>query len=422
MASSVSVIDPDQDAGLIAAGILDDPWLDGRRRIDHAPAVLAPATVQALARAATTTAWYLDAAVQAASADPQVLTDLGFDPTLAAIARLDAPRWLTLARADVFLVDDGPAQVCEINCDTPTGLAETVELGALAAAAHPGLADPSARLGERWQALVRQAMPTSASAPLTAGIVDATEMTEDLGHVRLLTRWLEAAGCTVVRGSPFNLHGISADRVGLFDQPLDLLVRHYKTDWWAARRPVRRDEPPCPDPAPLARELSLIAHAQAAGTLAVINPWGAAIGQSKRTLALAWERPALFAAEMRGEVARHLPETRWLESLPLAQLIDERDAWVLKSDFGCEGDEVVLGRDTTAEQWAEAIDAAMPGRWIAQRAFTPRRAADGSIANHGVFLIGGLPSGIFTRRSVGATTRHAVACPTLVDPATGAAA
>ncbi len=405
------------DAGLIAAGIVDDPWLDGRRRIDHAPVVLAPATVQALAKAATTIAWYLDAAVQAAGADPALLTDLGFDPTLAAIARLDAPRWLTLARADVFLVDAGPAQVCEINCDTPTGLAETVELGALAAAARPGLADPSARLAGRWQALVRQAMPTSASAQLTAGIVDATEMTEDLGHIRLLTRWLEEAGYAVVRGSPFNLHAVGADRVGLFDRPLDLLVRHYKTDWWAARRPVRRDEPPCPDTAPLARELNLIARAQAAGTLAVVNPWGAAIGQSKRTLALAWERPALFTAAMRAEAARHLPETRWLESLPRAQVIDERAAWVLKSDFGCEGDEVVLGRDSTAEHWAEAIDAALPGRWIAQRAFTPQCDADGCNANHGVFLIGGLPSGIFTRRSAGATTRHAVACPTLVDAA-----
>ena len=44
----------------------------------------------------------------------------------------------SLARADVFLTDEGP-RVCEINCDTPSGEAEAVTLGAHARRSDPTL-------------------------------------------------------------------------------------------------------------------------------------------------------------------------------------------------------------------------------------------------------------------------------------------
>jgi glutathionylspermidine synthase len=247
------------------------------------------------------------------------------------------------------------------------------------------------------------------------GIVDPTEIPEDLGHLRLIERALAAAGARTVRGAPFNLHA-AGNHVGLFGMPIDVLLRHYKTDWWAERASPWRDEPPPPDAAPLSRELALIAAAMQAGTLAVANPFGAAIAQNKRLLALPWERPELFAADLRAEALVHLPETRFLESVPRAQLIAERAAWVLKSDYGCEGEEVVLGRDVDAAHWAQCLDLAVPGRWAVQRAFTPRREADGCSANHGVFLVGGRPSGIYTRRSATATGRDARSVPTLVRP------
>lgn len=399
---------------LTAAGIVDDPWLDGRKRLTLEPVVIGIAQATALAEAACAVALMIDEAVQAAAHDDALLTDLGLDASLRDIARLDAPRWLGLARADVFFTaDGGNAQVCELNSDTPTGLAECVELGRVAGAVQSHLADPSARLRERWLAMMRTGLHPGVTAPVV-GLVDPTEMTEDLGHVRLIHRWLEDAGFTVVRGAPFNLHACPGRRVGLFGTPCDMLIRHYKTDWWAQRRPVWRDEPPPPCAEPLTRELALIADAMDAGTVAVMNPWGAAIAQNKRTLALPWERPQLFHPETLAAVQRHLPETHLLESLDGERLIAERDAWVLKSDYGCEGDEVLVGRATDAALWQESLRQAMPGRWIAQRAFTPLRDADGHETNHGVFLVGGTPSGIYTRRSAGPTGLHALSCPTLV--------
>lgn len=405
-------------APLLEDGVIDDPWARGAPRLSADAEILSQAQASSLAHAACAVALMIDEAVPAVASDPLLAHQLGLDDSLMAIAALDAPRWLALARADVFLLADGSAQVCEINCDTPTGLAECTQLARVAAAASPHLLDPSARLRERWIDMVRSCVGGTAAgvAGKVVGIVDPTEMPEDLCHVRLLTRWLEDAGFTVVRGSPFNLHACPDHRVGLFGTPCDVLLRQYKTDWWAKRSSPWRDEAPPPHADRLERELALIADAMQAGTLAVLNPWGAAIAQNKRTLALPFERPELFSAEVLAAVRPHLQETRFLESLSSARLIAEREQWVLKSAYGCEGDEVLLGTLTAPAAWAHAVQRADPRHWIAQRAFTPRRDADGRIANHGVFLIGGTPSAIYTRRSTGPTDSAAQSCPTLVRP------
>jgi len=399
---------------LLEAGIIDDPWLEGRERLALEPAVLTRADAGAMAEAACAVALMLDEAVQAAAGDDVLLRLLGLDASLVDIARLDAPRWLALARADVFAVADGGSpQVCEINCDTPTGLAECVELGRLAAAGHAQLADPSAHLRERWLGMVRAAAHPG-SARTVVGILDPTEVTDDLCHIRQLTRWLEEAGIAVVRGAPFNLHACAGHRVGLFGTPCDVLLRHYKTDCWAQQRRLWAHARLPAHHAPLARELALIAAAMAAGTLGVLNPWGSAIAQNKRTLALPWERPQLFHPETLAAVRRHLPETRFLASLSAPQLIAEREQWVLKSDYGCEGAEVLVGRHCDPALWAACLAQAVPERWIVQRAFAPRLDAGGRTVNTGVFLVGGMPSGLYTRTSLGPTGTGALSCPTLV--------
>ena len=403
----------DQPDLLMQRGILDDPWLDGDLRVDFAPVIVSSSEAAALAETACTTLMLLDALVPTIARRQDLQVAIGLDPSLQTIVALDAPRWLGLARVDVFAVDGQDEPVaCEVNCDTPTGLAETTELAAIA---DPLLgADPSARLRERWVTMVCNASPQGRAVPVV-GLIDATDLTEDIGHVRLLERWLIAAGMRVVRGSPFNVTAMPGERIGLFGVACDVIVRHYKADWWAERRPLWHEESPPPDAGPLVGPLALIARAMAAGTIGVANPWGAAIAQSKRTLALPWEAPELVSADLRAAVALRIPETRFLESIGRARLQSERADWVLKSDFGCEGEEVILGRDSTADAWRVALDAAAPGRWVVQRAFTPRLDDRGQIRNHGIFTIGGLPSGIYTRCSIGPTTSRAVARATLIS-------
>lgn len=403
-------------AAVLSDGVIDDPWVDGHFRFASDPCVLTPQIAGHLATAACGVGSVLDAVVHAVARDPQLSRFLGMDASLAAIARLDAPRWLVLARADVFLTEGSEhPQVCEINCDTPTGLAECTTSARLQAERFSGALDPSRDLRHRWVHAIRSGQPERAR-PLVVGLVHAPEFTEDSGHIRLITTWLEEAGITVVRGSPWNLHGCPGDRIGLFGSPIDVLLRHYKTDWWSRRLATWKDDPLPTDHQPLTEQLHLIARAMEAGTVTVVNPWGSAIAQSKRAMAFPWELPELFSADVLDIAKRYLPETRFLEQVGSERLIRERDEWVIKGAYGCEGDEVLLGRETTPEAWRVAVHQAIPDRWIAQRAFRPTSSSLGSVSNHGVYLIGGKPSGIYTRVSSAATGTDARAAGTLVLP------
>ena len=58
---------------LIADGIIDDPWLDGRERLSLEPVVLPRTAVGKLAHAACAVARMLDEAVQAVAGDDALL-------------------------------------------------------------------------------------------------------------------------------------------------------------------------------------------------------------------------------------------------------------------------------------------------------------------------------------------------------------
>jgi glutathionylspermidine synthase len=250
--------------------------------------------------------------------------------------------------------------------------------------------------------------------PLTIGIDYPTEITEDLSVIELYARWFEARGARVVLGSPFNLRPDGRGGVAMFGQSCTVVWRHYKTDWWGERRTVWRSEDAYADAVPLSGPLEWLARAAARRRLAVVNPFGAVLTQNKRMMALLWEELPRLPHWARRLVRRYLPPTARLETLEPARLRAERAQWVLKSDYGCEGEEVVIGAETSAAAWARALDDAIPRRWVAQRRFEPLRSAGGEVANYGVYVVGGRAAGLFTRLQVGATDRRALTAPTIV--------
>lgn len=405
---------------LLATGIVSDPWLDGRPRFALDPLVLSAAEAARLAAAAEAVAAVWDEAARLCARDPWLVER--YYPALTPFQHLmwsaSGGAWHGIARADVFLTDDDAApQVCELNCDTPSGEAEAVLLNAAVAPRHPALYDPNADLEPAFVSTLgafAAALPRDPTAPPTVGIIYPTELVEDLSMILLYRRWLEARGCRVVLGSPYNL-GRVAGRAALFDVPCDLFVRHYKTDWWSEREPARDDEPPYADAAPLARQLAVLVEAELDGTAAVVNPFGAVLMQNKRTMALLWEELARFSPAAQAAIRAHVPFTARLEALPAAELA-ARAGWVLKSDYGCEGTEVIIGADVDDATWQAALAHARPGRFIAQRYFRVRRDADGRCVNHGVYVVGGQASGFFCRVHRGATDYGATTAATLIDP------
>jgi glutathionylspermidine synthase len=377
------------------------------------PVLLERSTQEALYAAAEGVAALHAEAAQLCAREPALVART-FDlaPSYERMWRASAPAWHGIARADVFLTADGP-QVCELNSDTPSGEPEAVTLNDLVdGAGASGLDDPNCHLGDVVFEMVRAWAPRD--RPLTIGLVYPTEITEDLAVIELYARWFEARGARVVLGSPFNLRPDGSGGVAMFGVSCSVVWRHYKTDWWGERRPVWRSEEAYADAAPLTPQLEWLLGAVARGRCAVVNPFGAVLTQNKRMMALLWEELARFPGWARRLVRRYVPHTVRLETLAPARLRAERDAWVLKSDYGCEGEEVVVGAETTAAAWARALDDAIPRRWIAQRRFTPLRSAAGTFANYGVYVVGGRAAGLFTRLQAGATDRTALSAPTLI--------
>lgn len=410
-------------AALLATGIVSDPWLDGRPRFAVEPLLLAPREAARHAHAAEAVAAAYDEAARLLVADPWLVEQ--FFPALTPFQHLmwsaSGGAWHGIARADVFATDDAehPLQICELNCDTPSGEAEAVLLNAAVAPEHEHAYDPNVALERAFVnavgAFAARVDRDDAESPPAVGILYPTELVEDLSMILLYRRWLEARGCRVVLGSPFNLSRAPGGRVALFGEPCDVLVRHYKTDWWSEREPARDDDEPFSDAEPLAAQLGLLVDAELSGRVAVMNPFGAVVLQNKRTMALLWEAIGRFSPASQAAIRALVPYTARLESLAPSRLAAERADWVLKSDYGCEGAEVIIGADVDDAAFADALRHARPGRWVAQRYFAARRDGDGRCANIGVYVVGGEASGFFSRVHRGATDYHATTVATLIE-------
>lgn len=405
--------------GLIEGGVLTDPWLDGKPRFDLDPVVLPSASAARLAEAASAAAEVWDEAVRIAADDAALLDEFyGLTPVQKTMFAASSPLWHGIARADVFFTTDGDLAIAELNCDTPSGEAEACVLGQIAREEHPRLLDPNEDLPARFvDMLVRmREVIAGPNAPRTVGIVYPTELTEDLSLVRIYKKWLEARGFEVALGSPFNLRRVAGEAaVRLFDEPIGVLLRHYKTDWWSERASAWDDEEVL-DKAPLATALHAALSAQAESGTAIVNPFGAVVAQNKRTMALMWEHIHRFSSRSQDVIQSLIPVTMRLESVHPEMLRSRKQDWVLKSDYGAEGEEVVIGALVSEAVWTESLAHARRGRWVAQRHFEAERDEQGRTTNLGVYVIAGEPAGLYARRGPPGTDSTALSVPVLLDP------
>lgn len=389
---------------ILASGLITDPWLAGQPRFREEPVVLSARTARSMARAAEAIAEVYNELCLLVADDPESLDSFFcLTPYQKAMWMASQPLWHGVARADVFVTKEG-LQIAELNCDTPTGEAEAIVLGALAT--KEGLTDPNAKLATRIMdatELLAGELPDKRAA-----LVYPTELPEDLPLVRLYKRELEARGWVVTLGSPYNLT-YDAGRLRLFDEPVSLVARHYKTDWWSERQSAWDDEE-VPDTEPLDEPIEAILSAMLDAKCAVVNPFGAVVPQNKRAMAFMWERIHRFTPRSQEIIRDLVPPTRRLEAIHEEQLLAQKDEWVLKSDYGAEGDEVVIGKLTTADIWQKSLKHARPGRWIVQRLFEPT-----DDVNYGVFVVAGESAGFYARIQSGATDDRALSAPLLVE-------
>ena len=393
-------------------GVLSDAWVDGQPRFRLQGVMLTAAQARALKRAAERVGAIYQELIELLWAHPEWLDSFFCLTPYQKLMWFSAQgRWHGIARADLFLCQDGGVQCCEVNSDTPSGEAEAVLLNQLLRPHHPEARDPNRRLAPVfWRMLTTS---HGGEPPRSVGIVYPTELPEDLSMIALYRNWLEARGCQVVLGSPYNLHACETG-VAMFGEPLDLIIRHYKTDWWGEREVVWRDADPYLDPDPLDGPLRLLLEAEYHGRVTVVNPFGAVATQNKLSLAMMWEMIEQFSPPSRRWIRRYIPETYRLTQMNRADIAGDRCSWVLKSAYGCEGDETVCGPYVSDEEWRRTLEAAIPKYWICQRFFAVAPEPHGRNPNYGVYLVGGRSAGFYTRLSVAATDERAVTAPTYI--------
>lgn len=396
-------------ADLYRTCLISDPWLEGRERFRLRPVLLDRPTFDRMCCAAEAIGRAYEELCQIVTAQPKLLDSFfHLTPYQKLMWLASAGQWHGIARLDMFVLPDGSLRMCEMNSDTPSGEAEAVILNRLLFGEQSGLVDPNAGLEERFADMVLSQGPPRPSI----GIVYPTEMPEDLSMIRIYQQWLESRGCRVVLGSPFNLRPCPGGGVALFDTPIDILFRHYKTDWWSEREVVWTDEEPFSDPDPLEGPLRCVLDALWDGRLAIVNPFGSVLTQNKLSMAFMWEHMGLFSAQARNTIQNFIPETVRLSEAATRQVM--REEWVLKSDYGCEGDEVLLGRYASEEVWRESAEKAISHRWILQKYFDAQCTDDGLIPNYGVYLVAGEPAGVYTRLSARVTDMTAQSAATYV--------
>src|SRR2546423_15473927 len=97
-----------------------------------------------------------------------------------------------------------------------------------------------------------------------------------------------------------------------------------------------------------------------------------------------------------------------------AILLAHRHDWVLKSGYGCEGEETICGPFVSAKTWCKRVTEALPPLSGCQRFFHTAPEPQGALCNYGVYLVGGRSVGFFTRLAAAATDADAVTAPIFI--------
>jgi uncharacterized circularly permuted ATP-grasp superfamily protein len=154
--------------------------------------------------------------------------------------------------------------------------------------------------------------------------------------------------------------------------------------------------------------------AEYAGHVTVVNPFGTVLSQNKLSLALMWEAQQHFSPLARRWIRRYIPQTYRLTRMCQAELLAHRQDWVLKSVYGCEGEETICGPFVSPETWHEAVTTALPPLWVGQRFFHAAPEPQGVLCNYGVYLVGGKSAGFFARLAPATTAVDAITAPIFI--------
>lgn len=278
------------------------------------------------------------------SLDDATLLQLGLPPETLALVRCTFPAIsdVPFGRLDLILSPDGVFKLIEFNTDTPAFTRECFEINGRICA-HFGLSDPNAGETERLLAVVSRTVGASLASlqeleprPLVVGS-SLDGHVEDWGTTEFICDLLRKIPGIDVRHIPISQLGLTENALtdSADGRPIALLYRLYPLEWFVQDRDENGN-------APGAQLLALVQRRR----LALLNPAGAFLWQSKAVQAVVWglyEQGSYYDQAARETIARH-----FLPSYLDPAFAGERH--IVKPLYGREGHSVRLrGADGEVE-------------------------------------------------------------------------
>ena len=381
-----------------------DEYVGGKRRVDLSPLVLSRSAHEDARDAALDVCAAIAETARLAFATDEEASRYAFSPELLALARAShrAGDDARLVRVDLLLGEDDRFRACEINADCPGGLNEAQGLpDLLKRAGYTGKVDVTHVVDVLASRLV--ALSGGKGSPRgTIAIVFATAYAEDLQLCALVERAIVAGGGRAVRSPPTAL-SVEDGHCVAFGRRVSVLYRFYPSEHFASL--------------PVASALVPLIEA---GTLTTMSSFSCMFEQSKLAFARAHALVPSLSDRVARTVAERIPETVLPEA---ANLLEDREGWVLKRALGRVGDEVFVGLLEPEAEWTRLVDgvrrASLLGEpWIAQRFVRQRTIATPwgpRFVTLGVYVCDGEFCGYFARLTeVSHTSHDALVVPVVV--------
>jgi hypothetical protein len=307
--------------------------------------------------------------------DPALASELGLSETERELAAIDPgyPQLLVIGRLDMLVTADG-YHFIELNADSPAGVTDqTLVEQSMARLPHlAALRERHAEAAPGLEGLLlsglcdayRAFTPGGPARPRIA-IVDFTDG-DTRAELEILAQVFRQAGHEVVLADPEELR-FAGGRLHAAGAAVDLVYRRVLVQELLARH--GRSHP--------------LIEAYRAGAVCVANSFRTRPLNKKAAFAALTDPrfSALFSREQRAAIARHVPWTRKLEPgatewrgrrVELLELLrHERERFVLKPNDGYGGEGVLLGFQTSAAAWEDALARAGQGELIVQERLVP---------------------------------------------------
>ncbi|MGE5418350.1 MAG: glutathionylspermidine synthase family protein [Acidobacteriota bacterium] len=243
------------------------------------------------------------------------------------------------ARYDAFIRESGGIFFSEFNYDKPCAQREVLISERLSGADN----NPCTGFADSFRTALTRAWTQHGNGqlqPRVGILIDPAHIEES--HLALLyADLIKPLGWETISVGGRNLE-VDEEGLKAFGRPLDLIIRQFPAEFGQE-----------------INDFSALLELHDNGKILILNDPRAVIPQSKGLFAYLWrlidENSSYLTLEEKGVIASTIPFTCILRPEHRAELLSERDRWVIKASYGRYSEEVYIGVMHSQTEWEDLV-------------------------------------------------------------------